>query len=75
MALETNDKEWKDFIAKHDMGAWVNVFDPTNASLYGKYYVDNTPELYLLGPDKTIIAKNLDVEQVAEVIERDQKKR
>jgi len=74
MALDTNDKEWRDFVTKNKMDQWINVFDPTNASLYGKYFVDNTPELYLLNPERTIIAKNLKVSQVAEMIDADKKK-
>jgi len=44
------------------------VYDPTNRSIFKTYYVDNTPELYLLGPDRKIVAKNLKVEQLAQAI-------
>ncbi|MCB9296977.1 MAG: redoxin domain-containing protein [Lewinellaceae bacterium] len=72
IALDTEDAEWKDFIARNGMD-WVNVFDPTNRSIYGKYWVDITPELYVLNPDRKIIGKNLKVNQVEEVIRRDQR--
>ncbi|MCB0572418.1 MAG: redoxin domain-containing protein [Phaeodactylibacter sp.] len=74
IAVDTDDAEWKDYIAKTGM-PWTNVFDPTNKAIYTKYYVDITPEIYVLGPDRTIIAKNLKVNQIPEVIERDKAKR
>ncbi|MEM9820620.1 MAG: thioredoxin-like domain-containing protein [Bacteroidota bacterium] len=70
IAIDTNDAEWKNYIQKTKMN-WINVHDPTNASIYAKYYVDVTPEIYVLNPDRTIIAKNLKVNQIMEVINRD----
>lgn len=74
IAIDTNDAEWKAYVKKNGMN-WINVFDPTNKSIYGKFYVDHTPEIYVLNPDRTIIAKNLKTEQIQSVIERDQRKR
>lgn len=74
IALDTDDAEWKDYIAKTGM-TWVSVFDPTNRAIYGKYYVDITPEIYVINPDRVIIAKNLKVEQIQEMIDRDKRKR
>ena len=74
IAIDTNDAEWKAYIAKNGM-QWTNVFDPTNKSIYAKYFVDTTPEIYILDPNRTIIAKNLKVDQIAEVLERDMAKR
>lgn len=73
IALDTEDTEWKDFIARNQMD-WVNVFDPTNRSIYGKYWVDITPEIYVLNPERKIIGKNLKVYQVGEVIRRDKRR-
>ena len=70
IAVDTEDSEWKHYIQKNKMN-WINVFDPTNASIYAKYYVDVTPEIYVLNPDRTIIAKNIKVDQIEEVIDRD----
>jgi peroxiredoxin len=75
IALDTNDQEWKDYIAKVGMPWANNVFDPTNKSIYAKYFVDITPEVYVLNPERTIIAKNINVNQIAEVIRRDQEGR
>lgn len=75
IGVETDDSEWRNFVAKNGMDAFINVYDPTNAAIYAKYFVDNTPEIYVLDPDRTIIAKNLKVSQIANIIERDRKKR
>jgi thiol-disulfide isomerase/thioredoxin len=75
IAIETDAAKWKAFMAKNQMQNLVNVFDPSNKSIYATYYVDNTPEIYVLGPDRTIIAKNLKPHQIADVIQRDMRKR
>lgn len=74
IAVDTEDAKWKDYINKNGMQGFTNVFDPTNKSIYAKYYVDHTPELYLLNPSRTIIGKNLKVDQVSEMIDRDKSK-
>ena len=70
IAIDTNDKEWRDYVAKNKM-EWINVYDSTNKSIYAKYFVDVTPEIYVLNPERTIIAKNLKVEQIEQMITRD----
>ena len=72
IVINTTDQEWRDFVRNYRMDRFVNVFDPTNRAIYGKYYVDNTPEIYLLNRDREIIAKNLKVFQIQEMINRDQ---
>lgn len=72
IGVDTNDSDWRGYVTKNEL-PWINVFDPTYKAIYAKYYVDITPELYLLNPQRKIIAKNLKVSQVAEVIERDKK--
>ena len=52
-----------------------NVHDPSNRSIYAKYFVDVTPELYVINPDRKIVGKNLKVDQVNIIIERDKKNR
>lgn len=73
IAVNTEDAKVRATVKKYGM-PWVNVFDQTNKSIYGKYYVDNTPEIYLLNPDRTIIAKNLQVDQIMTMVERDKAK-
>ncbi len=74
IAVDTDNQEWRDYIAQNNMN-WINVFDPTNKAIYAKYFVDITPEIYVLNADRTIIAKNLKTEQIAEVIRKDQQQR
>jgi peroxiredoxin len=73
IAINTNATDWKAFIQKNGF-TFTNVFDPTNRAIYAKYFVDNTPELYLLNKDRIIVAKNLQASQLEEVFERELKK-
>jgi thiol-disulfide isomerase/thioredoxin len=70
IVVNSEDQAWKNAIKKYKM-PWINVNDPSNRSIYGKYYVDITPEIYLLNKERIIIGKNLNVEQIPIVIERD----
>ena len=74
IALDTEADIWKNYMRKTGM-QWTNVFDPSNRSIYKTYFVNVTPEIYVLGPERKIIAKNLNVDQIEEVIRRDQAKR
>lgn len=73
VALDTEPEEWKRFIKQFGTANWANVHDPSNRSIYKTYYVDQTPELYVLNPQRIIIGKNLKANQVAEIIARDRK--
>ena len=72
IAVNTTDKEWRDYVKEYNL-PFTNVFDPTNRAIYAKYFVDITPEIYVLNPNRIIIGKNLKVEQVTTVVERDMK--
>jgi peroxiredoxin len=74
IAIETEEKLWKDYVKKTNM-PFTSVFDPTNRSIYAKYYVDITPELYVINPDRKIIGKNLKVFQIQTIIDRDKQER
>ncbi len=74
IAVNTEDAKWKNAISSYRM-PWVNVYDPTNRAIYAKYFVDNTPEIYVLNPDRIIIGKNLKADQISIVIDRDKQKR
>ena len=71
IALDTNPEEWQRFIDQFGK-PFTNVFDPSNRAIYKQYYVDNTPEVYVLNRERKIIAKNINVNQIPTVIERDQ---
>lgn len=70
ISVSTTDAEWKAFLKKYGF-SFTNVFDPTNRAIYAKYFVDNTPELYVLNKDRTIIAKNLKAEQLETIFNRE----
>ena len=70
IVLDTDQEKWSQYIAKTGM-TFTNVFDPTNKAIYATYYVDQTPELYVLNPDRIIIGKNLKVNQIETIINRD----
>lgn len=73
IAVNTTDGEWRDFIKKNNF-TFTNVFDPTNRAIYAKYYVDITPELYVLNQDRIIVGKNLHPNQLEEIFEREFRK-
>lgn len=70
IAIDTETDEWKNYITKVGADAWTNVFDPTNRAIYPNWFVDITPEIYVLDKDKRIIAKNLKVNQIETIINR-----
>jgi len=72
--LDTNNDELQQYIDKTKM-PFPCVYDPTNRSIYGKYYVDLTPEIYVLNKERIIIGKNLKVNQIEIIINRDKEKR
>jgi len=73
ISVNTTDAEWRAFVKKQGF-TFTNVFDPTNRAIYGKYYVDITPELYILNKDRTIVAKNLVAGQLETMFEKELKK-
>jgi peroxiredoxin len=73
IAVNTTEPEWRDFVKKSGF-SFTNVFDPSNRAIYAKYFVDITPELYVLNKDRTIVAKNLKAEQLETIFERELKK-
>jgi len=73
IAVNTKEDEWRKFVKKSGF-TFTNVYDPTNRAIYAKYFVDITPELYVLNKDRTIIAKNLVAGQLETIFERELKK-
>ncbi len=72
IAIDTDEQKLGDYIKKNQIPFSV-VYDSTNRSIYAKYYVNITPELYVLNKKRTIIGKNLKVDQVMTIIDRDRK--
>jgi thiol-disulfide isomerase/thioredoxin len=70
-----NQKEWFDFRAKYGVNWDTDVIDPELKSRYHeKYFIDITPEIYVLDKNHKIIAKNLRPHQLEEVVENELKK-
>ena len=61
--------EWQNFSQKYGIN-WTDVWDTSNQFVQ-KYYVDNTPEMYVLDKNHIIVAKNLKAHQLPEVFERE----
>lgn len=63
--------DWLNFEKNYGIN-WTNVMDPYLESKFNeKYFVDNTPEIYVLDKNFRIIAKNLKPEQLPEIFERE----
>jgi len=73
IAVSTTDAEWKAFVKEKGF-TFTNVFDPTNRAIYAKYFVDITPEIYVLNKDRIIVGKNLHPNQLDTIFERELKK-
>ena len=74
IAIDTDEKELGDYVKKTNM-PFTYIYDPTNRSIYAKYYVNVTPELYVLNKERKIIGKNLKVFQIETIINQDKEKR
>jgi peroxiredoxin len=63
--------DWLNFETKYGIN-WTNVMDPQLESKFNeKYFIDNTPEMYVLDKNFRIIAKNLKPEQLPEIFEKE----
>ena len=69
IAANTTEEEWKGFRSRFKL-PWTDVFDVTNASWYPKYFVDVTPELYVLDKNRKFVGKNLKVSQLETILNR-----
>jgi thiol-disulfide isomerase/thioredoxin len=68
VSLTEDPLEWKKYLREHKH-PWTDVHDPKHESNFRKLYdVYSTPVIYLLGRDKTIVAKRLSVEMILDFI-------
>ena len=73
---QTDRKEWMDFVHKHHLENWINVWDPYRESwFWDSYDVSATPGMYLLNKDRKIIAKKIDTETLDMILEEELVKR
>lgn len=60
--IQTDRKEWMDFINKNKLTDWVNVWDPQRESWFWKFYdSSSTPGVYLLDKERKFLAKKIDM--------------
>lgn len=67
--VQVDEAPWKEFIEEHQLEDFINVYDPYGRSRYRQYYhIKSTPTLFVLDKDKTIVAKKLGVDQIADFL-------
>ncbi|MDR0713259.1 MAG: redoxin domain-containing protein [Bacteroidales bacterium] len=66
MTVPTKESKgkWVDFINEHQMFGWTNAWSPYSAKYRTDYDVAQTPLIFLLDEDETIIGKRLTPEQL-----------
>jgi peroxiredoxin len=58
-------EEWNEFLIKHNLYDWINVWDETHISQFKVLYdARKTPAVFVLDENKKIIAKGMSVEQI-----------
>jgi thiol-disulfide isomerase/thioredoxin len=64
------DKEaWEKFIAEHQL-TWINVYAPdTVRTVLNNYEAYSTPKVFILNSEKLIVAKDINVDQVSQVLD------
>lgn len=64
-----NKEEWNEFLIKHNLFDWYNVWDENHISQFKILYdARKTPVVYVLDENKKIIAKGMSVEQIGEMM-------
>ena len=72
VCTEFDEEMWKEFIKKQEVEDWINVIDLENKSNFrGKYNIMGTPRLYVLDKNKKIIAKQINSEALAKILENE----
>lgn len=68
-----NESEFKKYVVKNRL-EWTNLWDKDSlAGLREKYDLEETPKIYLLDEDNTVIAKDIDVYDLEKLIDDKQK--
>lgn len=61
--------EWSEFLTKHNLYDWINVWDETHISQFKVLYdARKTPAVFVLDENKKIIAKGLSVQQIDDLL-------
>jgi peroxiredoxin len=65
----TDEKKWKDFIIKEDLG-WINLADLESKTDVKYYYdIQSIPTIYILDKNKKIILKKISAEKIPPIID------
>lgn len=73
-AIYSMDKkeEWTEFLIKHKLFDWINVWDERHLSQFKILYdARKTPGVYVLDKNKKIIAKSMNIEQLAGLMQQE----
>ncbi|MBX7202602.1 MAG: DUF5106 domain-containing protein [Bacteroidia bacterium] len=71
--IEADTTEWFKYIREKHLN-WINAADLLGRAQFRKYYdIYSTPVIYLLDKDKRIIAKRLEVDQLADFLDNHRK--
>lgn len=67
-----NKEEWREFLDKHNLWDWINVWDKEHSSRFKILYdARKTPGIYVLDENKKIISKKMTVEQLGDLMKHD----
>lgn len=74
--LNEQEKSCWDYLDKNQFTNWITASDKIGGSsqIHSQYNITTTPKIYVLGSDKKIIAKDIGVEHLEEVMKRILKK-
>ncbi|MCT4616444.1 MAG: AhpC/TSA family protein [Marinifilaceae bacterium] len=75
ICINNNRTKWTKFLTDHKLYDMLNCHDPSENIEYRVFYdVFSTPAIFLLDKDKKIIAKKIDTETLANILELELKK-
>ncbi|MDR1130512.1 MAG: DUF5106 domain-containing protein [Prevotellaceae bacterium] len=62
-------KEWMEFVSRHQLTDWINVWDPANDNDFRiAYSIYSVPKIYVLDRNKKIIGRGLESESLARLL-------
>lgn len=65
VSLDSNEKEWSDFIKKNHL-TWINLcdFKKWKSPIVNEYFVKKTPQFYLINNQGIIVGKNMSLHKL-----------
>ncbi|MFN6947249.1 MAG: thioredoxin-like domain-containing protein [Cytophagaceae bacterium] len=75
VCLDPDPEVWKKYVKDNNLD-WINISDPYNQTNFRKIYdINSTPVIFLLDEKKEIVAKQLDVDQLGDLLDKLLKKK